>query len=83
MGTHSIRPVCFDHQVSVQITHHVGNDAEDEVKEDRLAESGVPVELTDAQASYAESQEQQVTVELNEDRELQSPESSVVRRICN
>ena len=54
-------------QVSVQITHHVGSETEEQVNQNKLTESGIAVELADPQAVTNEEQDEHVTVEFEPD----------------
>ena len=59
-------------KVSVQITHHVGNETEEQANQDKLAESGIPVELADPQPASSEFREGEEQVTLEYDPETQT-----------
>ena len=59
-------------KVSVQITHHVGNETEEQANQDKLAESGIPVELADPQPTSSDFREGEEQVTLEYDPETQT-----------
>ena len=64
--------ISFYIKVSVQITHHVGNETEEQANQDKLAESGIPVELADPQPASSEFREGEEQVTLEYDPETQT-----------
>ena len=64
--------ISFFVKVSVQITHHVGNETEEQADQDKLAESGIPVELADPQPASSEFREGEEQVTLEYDPETQT-----------
>ena len=70
----------FCEKVSVQITHHVGSETEEQANQDKLAESGIPVELADPQPAEFREEEEQVTLEYDpETQTVQIQQAETVR----
>ena len=73
----------FCEKVSVQITHHVGSETEEQANQDKLAESGIPVELADPQPASSEFREEEEQVTLEYDPETQTVQIQQAETVRN